>query len=282
VKPSTQWSTQQTKYFYFTAFIAQKADADHPFGHGREIYIWTTTILRADIKAEGLEAHILQELENFPREFVLFLPVNVSLELELGDGTSRIIHRDADDEAATIHEGDEKEQWLVAQVIVPITEAMRQDAGTLHGRKEIQEVPLIWAMSLDPAEEAAGEFWAFFPIDTLSRVAGIINAPWKIDFGRSALSRRSRARSPVALAGEERRLLISVVHPLCLKRQRLPRLKQLRSRLKQQPKELDICAWLPHQGSGHLVRASLRAASARHGHSRSADCVPITLAKRLR
>jgi len=41
-------------------------------------------------------------------------------------------------------------------------------------------------------------------------------------------------------------------------------------------------AAIPHSGSGHLVRASLRAASARHGHSRSADCVSITLAKRLR
>src|ERR1019366_8396665 len=41
-------------------------------------------------------------------------------------------------------------------------------------------------------------------------------------------------------------------------------------------------AAIPHSGSGHVVRASLRAASARHGYSRSADCVPITLAKRLR
>jgi hypothetical protein len=36
---------------------------------------------------------------------------------------------------------------------------------------------------------------------------------------------------------------------------------------------------IPHSGSGHLVRASLRAASARHGHSGSADCVPITSGK---
>ena len=39
---------------------------------------------------------------------------------------------------------------------------------------------------------------------------------------------------------------------------------------------------IPHSGSGHLVRASLHAAAARHGHSRSADCIPIALAKRLR
>src|ERR1039457_4825405 len=38
-------------------------------------------------------------------------------------------------------------------------------------------------------------------------------------------------------------------------------------------------AAIPHSGSGHLVRASLRAASARHGYSRSADCVPVTLEK---
>jgi hypothetical protein len=58
------------------------------------------------------------------------------------------------------------------------------DAGVLHIRKEIKEVPLI--ISLDSAEEA-GALWAFFPTDTLTRVAGIINAHWKIDFGRAAL-----------------------------------------------------------------------------------------------
>src|SRR5450759_2453592 len=35
---------------------------------------------------------------------------------------------------------------------------------------------------------------------------------------------------------------------------------------------------IPHPGSGYLVWASLHEASARHGYSRSADCVPITLA----
>ena len=45
---------------------------------------------------------------------------------------------------------------------------------------------------------------------------------------------------------------------------------------------MGLRAAIPHSGSGHLLRASLRAAAARHGHSRSADCVPITLAKPLR
>jgi superfamily II DNA or RNA helicase len=293
--------------------------------HLGELGVWATTILRADIKAEGLEAHLLQELKNFPREFVLFLPVKVSMELELGDGTSRIIHREPDDNTVTLHEGKEEEHWLVAQVDVPITDAMRKDAGTLHGRNEIQEVPLIWAVPLYSSEDIAGEFWAFFPTDTLSRVAGIINAPWKIDFGRSALvpgeyntalmraaagliadtiprlsSPDDPARTLDALprmvernepatplvdelwarlvpsavvpdgTGElrcaaelslhpvedhalttrwlalvkDKDVLSGVIHPSCLKRQRLPRLKELRSLSKQQLKELDICAWL--------------------------------------
>jgi hypothetical protein len=37
------------------------------------------------------------------------------------------------------------------------------------------------------SEDGTGKFWALFPTDTRSRVSGIINAPWKIDFGRSAL-----------------------------------------------------------------------------------------------
>jgi hypothetical protein len=155
--------------------------------HLADLGSWATTVLRAEIQAEGLKEHLLQEIDNFPREFVLFLPVKVSMELELIDGTSRIIHREQDGDTVTLHEGDDEERWLVAQCDVPLTEAMRKDAGALHGRKDIQEVPLIWAVPLDSSEDTTGKFWAFFPTDTRSRVSGIINAPWKIDFGRSAL-----------------------------------------------------------------------------------------------
>ncbi len=42
------------------------------------------------------------------------------------------------------------------------------------------------------------------------------------------------------------------------------------------------CASLPHSGSGYLIWPSLRAASARHGHSRSADRTPIAVAECVR
>src|SRR5260370_25436217 len=65
---------------------------------------------------------------------------------------------------------------------MPITdEAARKDAGVRHGRPE---VPVMWAIPLDAAEDVAGRFWAFLPKDTLRRVPGIVNA---IDFGRAGL-----------------------------------------------------------------------------------------------
>jgi hypothetical protein len=291
-----------------------------------ELGSWATTILRAEIKEAGIEEHLLAELKNFPREFVLFLPVKVSMDLDLGDGTSRVIHRESSDDAVILHEGDETEEWLVADRVIPITDAMRKDAGTLHGRNDVHEVPLIWAVSLDSAEDSIGRFWAFFPTDTRSRVSGIINAPWKIDFGRSALvpgeyntalmraaaalivdtipqlispddpgrtldalpralEQKDEPAAPLVeemwtlLAGaavvpdgtgklcsagslslhpvddhelanqwlalvKDEDALTDVIHPSCLKRQRLSRLKELRSRSKQQLEKLDICRWL--------------------------------------
>jgi superfamily II DNA or RNA helicase len=305
--------------------ISFEDEAQHD-EHLSEIGSWATTVLRAEIKAEGLEEHLLQELKNFPREFVLFLPVKVSMELEQGDGTSRIIHREPDGDTVTLHEGEKKERWLVAERDVPLTDAMRKDAGALHGRKDIQEVPLIWAVPLDSSEDSTGKFWAFFPTDTRSRVSGIINAPWKIDFGRSALvpgefnttlmkaaaalivdtipelcSPDDPGRTLDALpreldlkdepaaplveemwtllaqaavvpdaTGELQRAealslhpvqdqalteqwlelvknedaLTEVIHPSCLKRPRMARLRELRSRSKQQLTEHNLCWWL--------------------------------------
>jgi hypothetical protein len=304
-------------------FFDDEAERDE---HLADLGSWATTVLRAEIQAEELQAHLLQELQNFPREFVLFLPVKVSMELELGDGTSRIIYREQDSDTVMLHEGDEEERWLVAERNVPLTDAMRKDAGALHGRKDIEEVPLIWAVPLDSVEDGTGKFWAFFPTDTRSRVSGIINAPWKIDFGRSALvpgefntalmraaaalivetipdlcspedpgrtldalprtlepkdepaaplveemwtllvgaevvpdgTGKLRCAEELSLHPIEDQALVElwltlvkdedalaeVIHPSCLKRQRISRLRELRSRSKQELSEPDLCRWL--------------------------------------
>ena len=289
-----------------------------------ELGCWATTILRAEIADTEMQSHVHNELLNFPRQFVLFLPVDVSLELMSTPDTTRNITCQRLDDHVVLHEDDEAEKWFVFERRVPIdNEAALKDAGRLHARNE---VPLIWAVPLSGIEDAAGRFWAFFPTDTLSRVPGIINAPWKIDFGRSALSpgdynktvmkaaadlvaehisRLSEADDPGRILGAFPRQLelkdepaaplvealwdrlcemavvpdghghlrpakalylhpfddielvsqwhesvklkdacSKFVHPTCLERQRMARLKELRTKLEDELPEPDLCAWL--------------------------------------
>jgi len=134
-----------------------------------ELGQWAATVLRAEIGDADMEQHLHDELRDFRREFVLFLPVNVSLELDLGEDTARSISCARHDDTVVLHEDDEKEQWLLVERVIPITDdAARKDAGSLHGRTE---VPLIWAVPLNSVEEAAGRFWAF------SRPTRLVDCP---------------------------------------------------------------------------------------------------------
>lgn len=152
----------------------------------RDLGSWATTILRAEIKDSEMENRLRDELREFRREFALFLTCDISLEMQYGLGEVRHIRREQEDDGALIHDGEDQQRWLTFERTVAINDsAARRDAGPLHDR---DEVPLIWAVPLDPVRETAGEFWAFFHTDTASRIPGIINAPWKIDIGRSALS----------------------------------------------------------------------------------------------
>ena len=151
-----------------------------------EFAAWATTILRVEIKDSEMEARVLNELKKFRSEFAIFLTCDVSLDIQFGLGQVRHIRRERTDTSVVIHDGEHRKKWLAFERTVAINDsAARRDAGPLHDR---DEVPLIWAVPLNPVRETAGEFWAFFHTDTASRVPGIINAPWKIDMGRSALS----------------------------------------------------------------------------------------------
>ncbi|MYC70304.1 MAG: HigA family addiction module antidote protein [Gemmatimonadetes bacterium] len=284
---------------------------------------WATTVLRAQVNDADMKDHLHEELRNFPREFVLFLPVDVSLELNFGLEETRRIKCERSNGIAVLHEGEHSEKWLSIERIIPVTNEAAKDAGRLHGRPE---VPLIWAVPLNASEQEAGRFWAFFPTDTFSRVPGIINAPWKIDFGRSALSpgaynealmqeaaaliaesmpqlrqendpgcvldifprqldSKDEPAAPLVEALWDRLVGMAIipdgtdklryaealslhpfddfelvsqwlelvkhkdalsryVHPSCLKRQRLARLKELRSRTEEEVPEVDLCDWL--------------------------------------
>jgi hypothetical protein len=58
------------------------------------------------------------------------------------------------------------------------------DATHIHNR---EIVPMAWAYPAEGHTQTSGRFWAFFPTETESRTAGIINAPWKLNSDRTAL-----------------------------------------------------------------------------------------------
>jgi hypothetical protein len=151
----------------------------------RELSVWATTIVRVEIAQERLVTHVGDELGAFPGEFLLFLPVDVELELQSGLQRSRKIGRKRAGSSANLIENEAEVPWQVVDIRVPLTDPeARADATTVHTRDEI---PIAWALPLSAREERAGRFWAFFPTDTPSRIPGILNAPWKVNSDRTAL-----------------------------------------------------------------------------------------------
>jgi superfamily II DNA or RNA helicase len=150
-------------------------------------FSWATTVVRAEIHGPDIHTFMQAELDQFPAQFVLFLPTGIRLGLRSGNGTDTIRQLKQETEAGCmlLHEGSNApSRWRVFDTQVSMEPSLKADAGSIHYR---EKVPLSWAVPLDRKHEEAGRFWAFFPTDTPSRLPGILNAPWKIDEGRKNL-----------------------------------------------------------------------------------------------
>jgi superfamily II DNA or RNA helicase len=147
---------------------------------------WAETIVRVDIRTADFVEHLRSEIRAFPSEFLLFLPVSVTLQLD--DGVEPLRELRVETPSANERElfmGEELSRWRVVSREVAITdERARADATHIHAR---DSVPLAWAMPLGGEREEAGRFWAFFPTHTLTYVPGILNAPWKVNDDRNAI-----------------------------------------------------------------------------------------------
>ena len=146
---------------------------------------WARNIVRLPLKPNAHDDISLQ-MHDFPPEFLLFVehvrkltlcnywseskPVQ-TLELQNINGEYHL--KDADTTT----------RWKLFQVMHPLSNDAEADRRSLD---DDSEVPIWWAAPLD-RPTGLGRFWAYFPTETTSLVAGILNAPWKTNEDRQNL-----------------------------------------------------------------------------------------------
>lgn len=147
---------------------------------------WATTVVSAEIADQSAFDRLRKEFADFPAEFLLFLPSDISLELEVKGDEPRRITKRFEDGVAIVIDGANEAKWRVFETNVRVQSLeARSDATHIQAR---DQVPLAWAVPVGGREQA-GRFWAFFPTETQSRTSGILNAPWKLNSDRTNLIR---------------------------------------------------------------------------------------------
>src|SRR5665213_2271514 len=110
-------------------------------------FAWATTTVRAEITDEELLKHLQAEIKGFPSEFLLFLPVPVTVTLDAGADSKRALRREAEGMDTLLYDGEKMSRWLVVEKAVSISdERARKDATHIHARDE--DVPISWAVQL--------------------------------------------------------------------------------------------------------------------------------------
>lgn len=147
---------------------------------------WATTVVSAELADRVAFDRLKKEIADFPAEFLLFLPSDISLELEVEGAEARLITKRFEDGLAVVSDGTNETRWKVFETRVTVeSPEARSDATHIQAR---DQVPLAWAVPVSGREQA-GRFWAFFPTETQSRTSGILNAPWKLNSDRTNLIR---------------------------------------------------------------------------------------------
>ena len=152
----------------------------------RELMKWADTVIKLPLDVPGMD-WIGGDLAEFPAEFMLFCEHVGCLVLESRTSTSserrEIIVMSDGSEVELEERNVETTKWKVFRTIHRPTAGAKEDAGELTRR---DEVPLAWAVPLD-ARDGQSKFWAFFPTEQLTKLSGILNAPWKTNEDRQNL-----------------------------------------------------------------------------------------------
>lgn len=148
----------------------------------RELMSWATNIVRLPLKDNAFE-DLTKQIDEFPPEFLLFVPHVRYLTLESSGGEAREFTLRHDGEELELDTGGGSSRWRCWETTHTLSAAAREDSRTLD---DTGDVRIAWAAPLDALSEP-DRFWAFFPTQTVSLLAGILNAPWKTNEDRQNL-----------------------------------------------------------------------------------------------
>ena len=149
---------------------------------GRELMGWASNIVRLPLKPGAYE-DLHEQMREFPAEFLLFVNHVQMLRLT-GDSPALnrvlgLIHNDV----WRLHADGTESSWKLFDRRLRLSPDAAADRR--HGESQ-DGVRLWWAAPLERLDQP-GKFWAFFPTETASLAAGILNAPWKTNVDRQNL-----------------------------------------------------------------------------------------------
>ena len=147
----------------------------------REMMTWATNIIRLPLKPSARE-DLSEQLMEFPPEFLLFVDHVRHLTLEDGERSRDFTLQGMNGELH-LHTDKGASRWKRFKTTHELSAEARDDRRSLD---DSGDVPIWWAVPLDRLSEP-GYYWSFFPTETASYLAGILNAPWKTNEDRQNL-----------------------------------------------------------------------------------------------
>ena len=144
---------------------------------------WATNIVRLPLIA-GTREDLVRQMGEFPAQFLLFVEhVHRLALLDAAATTCRTLEIQPVDGDFALADESSTTLWRLFRHKHVLSADALADRRSLD---DIDEIPICWAVPLDRLNEP-GKFWAYFPTNTASLVAGILNAPWKTNEDRQNL-----------------------------------------------------------------------------------------------
>jgi superfamily II DNA or RNA helicase len=150
---------------------------------------WGETLIKAELKNDTALNALKDEMRKFRQEFLLFLPVPVKIKFidttEEKEFSRTMEVKNERNNQKRLISGENESLWYYFSMEAHIDDPVAlEDATHIHGRDII---PIAWAYPVEGRNQNTGHFWAFFHTESDSRIAGILNAPWKLNADRTGI-----------------------------------------------------------------------------------------------